>query len=58
MNLDPGRGDKCDGGNRGEGVDMGDEVDGGDGLDGLDGGDWVTWTTERMTKHFFINGLS
>ena len=42
------------GGNRGEEVDRGD---GGDGFDGVDGGDVVTWMTERMTRHFVINGL-
>ena len=48
------------GGNRGEEVDRGDKVDGGDGfdgVDGVDGGDVVTLMTERMTRHFVINGL-
>ena len=49
------RGDKVDGVDGVDGVDMGDGFDGVDGVDG--GGDVVTWMTERMTRHFVINGL-
>ena len=51
------RGEEVDRGDKVDGVDGVDMGDGFDGVDGVDGGDVVTWMTERMTRHFVINGL-